>query len=138
MKKLILLFVTVALILLSCEYPEIEDEDDVYDSIYIFQVTPNTGLTYESPTVFDIKIKYELLTKAQGRIQVYFNDGDTPNVLMPAGYGCDIVKGAGELTFYETAKPKNWAAPNKFKVAVIMDPIPSGNVGLAYDEKPLN
>jgi hypothetical protein len=132
MKKLLLLFISAALILLSCDYPE--PQKTFHDSISIIEVTPNKDFVYGVSTDFTIKIKYKLLSQEQGKIYFYFNDGTSSDKMIHRGSVFYVDKGSREQIFLVTATPKDWE-DSKFKVMVIMNLITSDNVGLAYDEK---
>jgi hypothetical protein len=127
MKKLILLFVSVALIFLSCEIPE---DDNVYDSISILDVEYYGNLSDRYVNTFEIKVKYELLTQAQGIIKFYFNDGDSSDKIIHRGGSFNVTKGSAEQVFTVTATPTKWP-DSKFKIMVIMF---ANDIGVATDE----
>jgi len=130
MKKLILLFITLSLIFLSCEIPK---DDNVYDSISILDVKYYGILSDRDVNTFEIKIKYELLTQAQGIIKFYFNDGDSPDKIIHRGDSFNVTKGSAEQVFTVIALPKKWP-DSKFKVMVIMF---ANDIGVATDEMSL-
>ena len=106
--KNIILSLFLCTIIFSCTKYK-SDVNPLKDEISILSVTPNKDLTDGEATEFLITLRYHLITKPQGEINIGFNS-DQENVDEISSPYQIVKNGAADtLTFKVTGTPKKWA-----------------------------
>jgi hypothetical protein len=103
-------------------------------SIQILSVTPNSGLTDDTPTDFVVEVEYELSQASQGELVVGFNYGSNIDIYgLISGAKFIVSEGTGQHIFNVTALTKDWGASGDFKAYVNISEYPHGDTWIPLD-----